>query len=62
MQRKILIIEDNEINRAILREILTPEYDVLEAGNGKEALDVLAVNAEKVSLILLDVMMPVMDG
>lgn len=62
MQRIILTAEDNEINRAILREILTPEYDVLEAENGKEALDILAVNADKVSLILLDVMMPVMDG
>ena len=62
MQRIILTVEDNEINRAILREILTPEYDVLEAENGKEALDILAVNADKVSLILLDVMMPVMDG
>ena len=62
MQRIILTAEDNEINRAILREILTPEYDVLEAENGKEALDILAANADKVSLILLDVMMPVMDG
>lgn len=62
MQRIILTVEDNEINRAILRETLTPEYDVLEAENGKEALDILAANADKVSLILLDVMMPVMDG
>lgn len=62
MQRKILVVEDNEINRAILWEILTPEYDVLEAENGKEALDILAVDADKISLILLDVMMPVMDG
>ena len=54
MQRIILTVEDNEINRAILRETLTPEYDVLEAENGKEALDILAANADKVSLILLD--------
>ena len=61
-QKKILVVEDNEINRMILREILSPQYKVLEAGNGAEALSVLREYGEMVSLILLDIVMPVMDG
>lgn len=60
--KKILVVEDNAINREILREILTPQYQVLEAENGQEALAVLAACKEEVSLILLDIVMPVMDG
>ena len=41
MQKQILIVEDNELNRAILCEILAADYQVLEAGNGQEALDIL---------------------
>ena len=62
MQKQILIVEDNELNRAILREILAADYQVLEAGNGQEALDILQQRRDSVALILLDVMMPVMDG
>lgn len=61
-QRKLLAVEDNVINREILKEILSPEYQVLEAGNGQEALAVLEEQKDKISLILLDVQMPVMDG
>ena len=61
-QKKILVVEDNEINRMILREILSSRYKVLEAGNGVEALSVLREYGEMVSLILLDIVMPVMDG
>ena len=43
-------------------EILSGEYQVLEAGNGQEALDVLRQHKDSIALILLDVMMPVMDG
>ena len=42
-QKQILIVEDNEINRAILCEILSDEYRVLEAENGQVALDLLRV-------------------
>ena len=62
MKKQILIVEDNELNRAMLCEILSEEYLVLEAENGQEALEVLARCANTVALILLDVMMPVMDG
>ena len=62
MKKQILIVEDNELNRAILCEILSSEYDVLEADNGQMALDLLQSQADSIALILLDVMMPVMDG
>ncbi|MDY2629657.1 MAG: EAL domain-containing protein [Lachnospiraceae bacterium] len=62
MQKQILIVEDNELNRSILSEILSGEYRVLEAENGQEALDILKRSRDSIALILLDVMMPVMDG
>ncbi|MDO4479049.1 MAG: EAL domain-containing protein [Lachnospiraceae bacterium] len=61
-RRTILIVEDNELNRELLAAILDEEYDILEAENGQVALDILAEHKDRVSLILLDVMMPVMDG
>ena len=62
MQKQILIVEDNMLNREILKEILSDVYSVLEAENGQEALDVLGAHADDIAVILLDVMMPVMDG
>ena len=63
MQRKqILVVEDNDLNREMLKEILSEEYSVLEAENGQQALEILRRDGERISLILLDVMMPVMDG
>lgn len=62
MKKTVLIVEDNEINREMLRIILSDRYEVLEAGNGKIALEILEEKKEEVMLILLDVMMPVMDG
>ena len=61
-QKQILIVEDNELNRAMLSEILSDSYKVLEAENGKDALDILEQNRDDIHLILLDIMMPVMDG
>ena len=61
-QKIILIVEDNEINRIMLRGILEPQYKVLEAQNGLEALKVLGDQKDNVSLILLDIMMPDMSG
>ena len=63
LQRKqILVVEDNLLNREMLTEILSEQYSVLEAGNGQEALEVLKQYGDHIALILLDVMMPVMDG
>ena len=61
-KRTILIVEDNEINRMMLSELLSSEYMVLEAENGQQALDVLERKKDEISVILLDIQMPVMDG
>lgn len=61
-RRKILVVEDNELNRSLLCQILISNYDVLEAENGEEALKTLKQYGEGISLILLDIVMPVMDG
>ena len=61
-KKQILVVEDNLLNREMLVEILTEKYSVLEAENGQEALDVLEQHGDRIALILLDVMMPVMDG
>ena len=60
--KRILVVEDNELNRAMLVAILADQYTTLEAENGQQALDILRPTREYISLILLDVMMPVMDG
>ena len=62
LKRQILVVDDTLINREILAEILKEKYTVLQAENGKEALDTLKKNKEEISLILLDINMPVMDG
>lgn len=60
--KKILVVEDNALNRSLLCQILSADYDVEEAENGQEALGVLRQFGEGISLILLDIIMPVMDG
>lgn len=61
-KRKILIAEDEVINQQILAMILQSEYDVLLADNGQRALDILHEHYKEISLVLLDLVMPVMDG
>lgn len=61
-RKNILIVEDNLINRLLLREILIKDYKVLEADNGQSAIDLLNNTKEEISLILLDIVMPVMNG
>jgi DNA-binding response OmpR family regulator len=61
--RSILLVEDDVDIRLDLADILRAEgYDVSTAANGQEALDFLGANSEQVGLILLDLMMPVMNG
>ncbi|WP_424244109.1 putative two-component system response regulator [Elusimicrobium posterum] len=59
---KILIVDDIEVNREILVEILQEDYDLLQAKDGIEAVEKVMHNAHDLSLILLDIMMPEMDG
>ena len=61
-RKQILVVEDNELNREILCAILKESYQVLQAENGQAALDLLRRQGEEISLILLDVVMPKMDG
>ena len=61
-KKQILVVEDNQLNREMLMEILAEQYAVLGAENGQEALELLRESREEIALILLDVMMPVMDG
>ena len=58
----ILIVEDMEINREMLAEIFRDEYEILEAENGEEGLRMLMENIDTVAAVLLDVVMPVMNG
>ena len=58
---KILIADDSEINRALLKEILGDGYDYLEAEDGAAAVELMRQRTD-ISLLLLDLMMPGMDG
>lgn len=59
---RILIVDDSEFNRAILREILQETYDIIEADDGKEALHKINEYGMEISLVLLDIIMPEKDG
>ena len=61
-RRSILIVEDNELNRDMLCAMLEDRYYVFQAENGKEGLEVLQEHYRNISLIVLDVQMPVMNG
>ena len=61
-RRTVLIIEDNDINREMLSLILENDYNVLQAENGREGLDILSEHGDRISLVLLDINMPVMNG
>ena len=61
MKKTILIVDDQEINRAILKELFKDDYDVLEADNGARALEIINSN-NSINAIMLDLVMPVMDG
>lgn len=61
-KQKVLIVDDAEMNRAILTEILGKEYEILEAENGRECMQLLQKYRTGISVILLDIVMPVMNG
>ena len=60
-QQKILLVDDSEMNRAILMGLLGQEYSFLEAGDGQTALN-LMITVPDIDLVLLDIVMPDMDG
>ena len=59
---RIMIVDDSEFNRAILSEILQEDYEIVEAESGREALHKLGEYGLGISLVLLDIIMPEMDG
>ncbi len=61
-KRTVLVVEDNDMNREILCELLGSEYNVLSARDGLEGLSVLEEHGEQIAVILLDVYMPVCSG
>lgn len=61
-KQQVLIVDDSQMNREILAVILEEEYKILEAANGEECIDLLKQYGTGISLILLDINMPVMDG
>ena len=64
MDRKntIMLVDDEEVAKARLKDVLSEEFDVVCAANGKEALDLLAEHKKDIAVIVLDLIMPVMDG
>ena len=60
--KTVLVVDDQEINRDVLEAILEDQYEILFAENGREALDIMEAHMDELSVILLDLMMPVMNG
>ena len=61
-KQKILIVDDSEMNRSILADMLGEEFEIMEARDGVEAVNVLRSFGADISLVLLDIVMPKMDG
>ena len=59
---KILVVDDSEMNREILSSMLGDEFDILEAADGKECISVIRKYGRDIALVLLDIVMPEMDG
>ncbi len=58
----VLIVDDSEMNREILKSMLEDEYDILEAEDGAKAIQMISDHFTDIKLVLLDINMPVMDG
>ncbi len=61
-KQKILIVDDSELNRAILADMLDDEYEIVEAEDGLQGVGLLQQRSAEISLVLLDIVMPEMDG
>ncbi len=59
---KILIVDDSKFNREVLKNILADEYIIVEAENGQEALEIIEAQMKEIIAVLLDIVMPQMDG
>ena len=61
-QERLLVVDDSELNRALLANIFDEDYQILEAENGREGLDTIHREGPDLSAVLLDVVMPEMNG
>ena len=61
-EKKLLIADDSELNRAILINVLEKDFDIIEASNGREAISAIRAHGGDLAAILLDIVMPVIDG
>lgn len=61
-KRRILIVDDSKMNREILTGILEDEYDIVEAEDGKKAIEIMEEGLYSFSIVLLDITMPELDG
>lgn len=62
MRNSILVVDDSKLNRQTFADILKSKYKVIEAENGADALNRLEESREEIILIILDIVMPIMDG
>ena len=62
VKQKILVIDDSEMNRRLLKEVLGEDFEIIEAEDGGKGLQLLKECGQEISLVLLDIIMPVMDG
>lgn len=61
-KKKILVVDDKGINRYMLGGIFREEYEVIEAAGGQNAIDIIAEDSKNLAVVLLDILMPVIDG
>lgn len=61
-KKKMLVVDDLKLSRAVLKNLFDTKYEIVEAANGREALEILKTNIDDIAIILLDMVMPVMSG
>lgn len=59
---KILVVDDKGINRYMMGEIFREDYEIVEAAGGQEAIDIITVEHDELAIVLLDIVMPGIDG
>ena len=62
IKQRILVVDDSEMNRAILCEMLKDDFEIIEATNGQECVSLIEQYGKEISQVLLDIVMPIMDG
>lgn len=59
---KVLVVDDKQVERVMMKRILSGTYEVIEAENGKEAFEILYERSTEITAVLLDIVMPEYDG